>query len=325
MAIDLRITLHKLEVLSLVVQLGGVSRAAEHLFVAQPVVTAHIRSLEERLGIKIFYREGRRLHLTDEGRVAHAWAEELLTRTRELERHLSSVSDGNAGTVALGASMSVGSYVLPDVLTGFHKLHRNVDLQLSIVDTEHAVEETRKGTFDFAVVVSDWDLDLPGMQVEHIGVDELVLVTAPDSEPTGAAVQIEELKVLPFIEPAGVLRRAHSDRLLARLGVSDRNVVLQLGHPEAMKRAVRNGLGVALLFRTAVADELDAGILRVVAIKGCDFRVPIAVVSRRSKVFSPLHRQLIEMIGQAFPDSDEVSAQGSTSPATNEAASEAGG
>ena len=65
MALDSRVTLHKLEVFSLVVELGGVSRAAEQLFVSQPVVTAHIRSLEQRVGARLFYREGRNLRLTE--------------------------------------------------------------------------------------------------------------------------------------------------------------------------------------------------------------------------------------------------------------------
>src|SRR6266487_757938 len=100
-SLDLRISLHKLDVLSRVVQLGGVSRAAEDLFVAQPVVTSHIRSLERRLDVVLFYREGRQFHLTDAGQIVHAWAQDVLTRTRELERDLGALSDGSTGNVVL--------------------------------------------------------------------------------------------------------------------------------------------------------------------------------------------------------------------------------
>ena len=248
MAVDRRISLKKLEILDLVVQLGGVGRAAEHLFVAQPVVTAHIRSLEERLGAKLFYREGRQLHLTEAGRAVHEWADEVLTRTRELERHLDGLSGGKQGTVVLAASMSVGSYRLPDVLTAFGAAHPQARLRMSVSDTEHAVEDTRAGAVDFAVVVSDTLRDMPGMEAEHVGDDEIVLVTAPGGEPAGDAIPARGLSALRFVDaPEGIVRRTFVDRQLRRLGVPEREVVLEFGHPEAMKRAVRAGQGAAML------------------------------------------------------------------------------
>jgi DNA-binding transcriptional LysR family regulator len=297
MPLDLRISLRKLEVLSLVVQLGGVGRAAEHLFVAQPVVTAHIRSLEERVGARLFYREGRQLHLTEAGRAVHAWAEEVLTRTRELERHLGGLSDGSQGTVTLGASMSVGSYSLPRVLTRFREEHPRAQLRLSISDTEHAIEDTRTGILDFAVIVSEPGLEIPGMEVDHVGSDEIVFVTGPDAGPEADRITPEQLSKLPFIEaPVGIIRRTFIDRQLQKLGVTERNVVLELGHPEAMKRATAAGLGVTLLFRSAVAQELADGSLREIHVEGADVTSPIYIVYRKGKTFSPLHQSVMSAI-----------------------------
>jgi DNA-binding transcriptional LysR family regulator len=296
-SIDLRISLRKLEVLSLVVQLGGVGRAAEHLFVAQPVVTAHIRSIEERVGAKLFYREGRQMHLTEAGQAVHSWGEDLLTRTRELERYLDGISEGSQGTVVLGASMSVGSYELPSVLTTFRASHPDVDLRLGVSDTEHAIEDTRAGVFDFAVVVSEEQLELAGMEAQRVGTDAIVLVSAPGGEPESDVITVEELRRLPFIDaPEGIVRRTFVDRQLRQLGIRDRNVVLQLGHPEAMKRATRAGLGVTLLFRSAVREELGNGTLREIRVEGADLALPIYIVYRRGKTFSPLHHELIDVI-----------------------------
>ena len=300
MSLDLRISLHKLDVLSRVVQLGGVGRAAEDLFVAQPVVSAHIRSLERRLGAVLFYREGRQLHLTEAGRAVHAWAEDLLTRTRELERHLGGLSDGSTGSVVMGASMSVGSYLLPHVLTSFRARHPGAQLRLSISSTELAIEDTRTGTLDFAVVVTEPNLELPGMEVEQIGSDEIVLVAAPYSEPHADVISAKDLGLLPFIEtPEGFIRRTFVEQRLRAAGVVDRNVVLQLGHPEAMKRAAQEGLGVTLLFRTAVRSELESGSLREVKVEDVDVVVPISLVHRKAKTFSALHKKLIDEIRTA--------------------------
>ncbi len=301
LAIDPRISLHKLEVLCLVVELGGVGRAAEALFVAQPVVTAHIRSLEGRLGTKLFYREGRQLHLTESGQVVYAWAGDVLARTRELDRHLAGLSEGSRGSVALGASMSLGSYRLPPILTSFRHAHPDVELRLSISDTEHAIEDARAGAFDFAVVVADADPEEPGLRTELLGHEELVLVAAPDGEPVSDEIAPAELSGLPFIEaPEGIVRRRFVDRCLGDLGVGERDVVLEFGHPEAMKRAARAGLGVSMLFRSAVADELEREVLREIRITGADIRIPVYLIHRKGKEFSPPHQALIDHVCAAF-------------------------
>jgi DNA-binding transcriptional LysR family regulator len=308
-SLDTRISLRKLEVFSVVVQLGGVGRAAEQLYVAQPVVTAHIHSLEQRLGVKLFYREGRRLHLTEAGVAVHGWTEDLLTRTRELERDLGALSDGSQGTVAFGASMSLGSYTLPAVMTRFRERHPRAELRLSISDTEHAIEDTRAGILDFAVIVSEAGLELPGMVAEQVGSDEIVFVTAPDAGPAGDTLTPEELGRLPFIEaPVGIIRRTFIDRQLRRLGITDRDIVLELGHPEAMKRATATGLGVTLLFRSAVAEELADGSLREIHVEGADVTVPVYIVHRRGKSFSALHEGMIREIRAelAMPVASEV-------------------
>lgn len=295
MDLDLRITLQKLEILATVVQLGGVSRAAEALYVSQPVVSAHIRSLDERLGVKIFYREGRELRLTEAGEVVHEWALDVLTRTREVDRHLSGLSGGQRGVVHLGGSKTVGSYLLPPLLADFRHDHPGAEIVLAVLDTEHAVEDTRTGLLDFAVVVTSPDAQYPGLDVKILGEDEAILVAAPGFIPEDP-LTLETLSDLPFIEAEGTVRRSYVDRRLRELGIGERLVAMQLGHPEAMKRAARSHLGVTMLFRTAVAEDLERGTLVELSVDGLHLTVPISLVSRRDKTFSPLHLELIDRI-----------------------------
>jgi DNA-binding transcriptional LysR family regulator len=301
MAIDQRITLHKLEVFELVIELGGVSRAADRLFVAQPVVTAHIRSLEQRLGTDLFYREGGRMHLTEGGRAVHAWSSDLLRRTRELSRHLDGLSDGTQGSVVLGASMSVGSYSLPPLLSRFREERPLVDIVLNILDTEHAMADTEAGENDFAVVVVEGDPVSRGLRCEKLGDDELVVVAAPDGQPADSRITVAELATLSFVEaPQKLLRRQFVDRQLQRIGIRDRKVSIQLGHPEAMKRATMAGLGVAVLFRSAVRTELATGHLREIEVEDVDLAGPVYLVHRKDKLFSAVHRELIDAIRLDF-------------------------
>lgn len=295
MELDLRITLQKLEILTIVVQLGGISRAAEALYVSQPVVSAHIRSLDERLGVKIFYREGRELRLTEAGEVVHEWALDVLTRTREVDRHLSGLLGGQRGVVHLGSSKTVGSYLLPSLLADFRNDHPGVEIVLAVLDTEHAVDDTRTGILDFAVVVTSPDAQYPGLEVQTLGVDEVVLVAAPGFLPD-EPLTLESLGTLPFIEAEGTVRRSYVDHRLRELGVGERRVAMQLGHPEAMKRAARSHIGVTMLFRTAVAEDLAHGTLMEVPVQGLHLTVPVSLISRRNKTFSPLHIELIDRI-----------------------------
>ena len=298
---DHRTSLHKLEIFSLVVDLGGVGRAAEQLFVTQPVVSAHIRSLEERLGTKLFYREGNTMRLTRAGSLAHAWAEDVLGRTRELDRHLAGLVDGREGTVTLGASMSVGCYGLPSVMSSFKASHPSAELRLSISGTEQAVEATRDGDLDCAVVVSDNDHHFLGMEVDQVGEDEIVLIGAGSRTSALRPLRLEELARLQFVDPPmGAVRRSFIDRSMSRLGLTDRNIILQLAYPEAVKRAVAEGGGVAFQFLSAVAEELQSGMLTRIPLEDPDLMFPIFVIRRKGTILSPLHRDLIEAIRVAF-------------------------
>lgn len=291
-SIDKRIGLHKLEVLSVVVEEGGVSRAADRLYVAQPVVSAHIRSLEERLGTKIFYREGRRIHLTEAGHAVHEWADDVLTRTKELERLLAGFDEGLHGTIAIGASMTMGSYRLTPVLSRFRSSHPHIDLKLGISDTQHAIEDTRGGAFDFAVVVFTPGLSVPGMHVEQVGMEEMILVGAPALVASDEPVGVEELVALPFIDTPG----RFVDSQLHMHGIHSRKIVLELGHPEAMKRAARDGVGLAFMFRNAVHEDLASGALREIPLRDMTFTFPVYVVYRKGRTFAPSHLELIDRI-----------------------------
>ncbi len=120
---DSYLTFQKLEVFCTVVELGSVTRAADRLCIAQPVVTAHVRSMEARLGYALVRRSGRNIALTEAGERIYRWATEVITRTREVERELAGLESGEMGNAVVATSMSVGSYALPPLLLDFHRLH----------------------------------------------------------------------------------------------------------------------------------------------------------------------------------------------------------
>lgn len=301
MSIDSRISLHKLDVFALVVELGGVTNAADRLMVAPSVVTAHLRSLEERLGVKLFYREGRGLALTEGGRSVHAWVTDLQRRTRELARDIEGLSGGQHGTVVVGASMSLGTYVLPSVLLAFRRERPLVSIRLDMPEATHALEDTDSGHNDFSVVVLTEPITSRALTSEHIGDEDLVVLAPAQGLIDGDTVTVDELGRLPFVEaPANLGRRRFVDRSLEGWGIRDRHVAFEFGHPEAIKQAVVAGAGVAVLFRSAVQRELRDGSAREIAVDDLRLSGPVHVVWRKDKLLSPVHHDLIARVRAHF-------------------------
>ena len=304
---DNRISLRKLEILCLVVELGGVGRAADRLHVSQPVVTAHMRLLQDRLGVELLYRDGQQMKLTEAGEEVYRWAREVLGRSRELSRTIEGIADGSAGAVVIAASMSVGSYLLPRVLGWFAERRPDASVTLHVCDSEDAQRAAESGDCDFAVVTGSSPLEGGALRARRLGSHDLVLVAAPADGRVGESVTPTELAALPFVcSPAQRPRRRSIDGALAELGITERRVVLELGHPEALKAVTRQGIGVALLLRAAVQEELCAGALREVAIEGHRLTVPVLLVHRADKRFTPIQRQLLDALFASLGDGADV-------------------
>lgn len=298
MALDSRISLQKLEVFCEVVELRSVTRAAEQLFVAQPVVSSHVKSLEERIGAKLLRRRSNRMVPTEAGEAVYAWAKDVLIRSREVEREVIGLAHGSRGAAVIASSMTAGSYLLPDILTAFKQRREGAEITLTSSDPETAGAAARAGACDFAVVIAEPDqTELRDLLAEPIGEEEVVLVSDPGRFPAGTELEISAVAALPLVaSPASMARQRLIDRRLRELGVSEQRVAIELGHAESMKRAVRGGLGVSLMFRSSVRDEIERGELREVPLRDATLTAPILLLKRPDKSFTPLQLELMEAI-----------------------------
>lgn len=289
---DDRISLHKLTVFETVVALGSVSRAAERLFVAQPVVTMHIRALEEQLGAELFVRGRRRMELTEAGRTMQRWTRDVLRRAGELSRELEGLADGSEGTVVLSTSMSLGCYDLPPLLARFRRKRPSVTVKVEIHDSARALVAVDRGDSDFGVIAAATSPTADGLDAERIGFCEMILVAAPDCD-LPATIAGDELTTLAFVEGPS---RQIVDRQLARQGIHERNIMIELGHPEAVKAVVASGLGVALLPSSSVETELARGDLRRIEIEDTEVGLPIFIARRSDKQLPKAQRDLADAI-----------------------------
>lgn len=296
-------TLHKLEIFCMVCDLQSVTRVAERMRVAQPVISAHLRFLENKLGARLFERSGRRIVLTRAGTRVYTWARDVITRTTELERELAVSVDGEAGSAMVSASMTVASYVLPPLFADFRRTWPNGGVTVQISNPQLVTAAVREGSCDFGVCILDPRHDVDGLNVERLWTEQLILIAAADSPLVGDAASPEEISKLPFISsPRNQVRREIEEDALRMHGILSRKVVLEFGHPEAMKQAVRCHAGVAFVMETSVRDELKRGLVRHIATPGLDLPVPVFLVHRRGKSFSDFQERLMDFVRSAPVD-----------------------
>lgn len=285
----------------MVVERQSLTLAAQQLIVSQPVVSAHIRDLERFYGGKLLYQQGRRMLPTEAGEGIYRYASEVLRATDEMRSIVRALETGEAGRVVVAANMNPGTYVLPRIVTEFKERFPAAEIELLISDSATVYEETHSGQNDFAVVVAD--APPSGLHAEVLCHEPLVLFAHPD-HPLALAgqVKLEALAEVPFVcAPIGDGRPQLVEAMFRRLGLA-RRLVLTMGHPEAIKQAVRQGAGVAMLFRCALARELASGELREITIEGQSLHHPFLLIHSPRKRFSPIQQRLIETLRGRLPE-----------------------
>lgn len=293
---DRRISFRKLEVFCLVVELGSVSEAARRLYVAQSGISTHLRALERHLGYRLMTRSGRGFELTDAGQRFHEWSLEILSRARELDRELDGLAEGSHGSVSVGASTTVGTYILPETIAELAIARPRARVALVPSVMQSAIEGAISRRLDFSVVGSGPQLATAGVVAIPLLVEPFVLVAAADAPDLPHWIGVDDISRHPFVCVADErLRSDLIDTPLQRIGAGPRNIVVELGHPEAIKRAVERGLGLAFMLRAAVERELATGRLKEIP-TDAEISLPISLVHRANRRFSPLQQELMEII-----------------------------
>ena len=246
---------------------GSLSAAAQAVGIGQPSASQHLRTLETAAGQRLVERNGRGSRLTEGGRVLAAHAAQALTALASGEQELGALAGLQAGTIRLGASTAPGAYLLPDTLGCFRRDYPGVDVEIEIAASGEILRRLLAGQIELAIV----GVDQAGERVtlEPFLGDEIVGVAQPGLVKTTAGkLRPESLEEHTLLcrEPDSS-SRAHVERELDEIGVQPGRV-WELGSTEAVKRAAREGLGVAFLSQYAVAEEIERGELDVFRLRG---------------------------------------------------------
>ena len=260
------VTLTQLSAFLSVVRRGSVTAAAEELFVTQPSVSAAVAALEREVGAKLLERDGRGLRPTAAGARVRAVRRARARAARGGRPGGARVHDGARATLRISAVTSAGDHVVPPLIRAFCDRHPELDIDLHIGNRSEVFAGLLEHRADVAITgrVPE-DERLRG---EAFGVNEIVLVTAPD-DPLARRrwVAVEELGGRPWLlRELGSGSRAMAEEWLRTRGLVPS--ILTLGSNTAVREAARAGLGIGLVSRTSAALELKAGLLGAIRPRG---------------------------------------------------------
>lgn len=277
-------------------RLGSLSAAAQAIGIGQPSASQHLRLLESAAGQRLVERSGRGSRLTEAGRVLAGRAAQALASLAAAEEELQALAGLQTGTIHLGASTAPGAYLLPDTLGCFRRDFPGVTVEVEIAASAEILHRLLAGRLQLAIVGAP-DAD-PRIKLSPFLEDEIVGIAKPGSLAlTDGRLDPAEIPSLMLLcrEP-GSSSRELVERELNSIGVSPVGV-WELGSTEAVKRAAREGLGIAFLSRYAVAEEVERGELESFRLSG---RRPMqrqfSIATLASRPLSPSEHGFVETL-----------------------------
>jgi len=253
----------RLQVFYTVARLLSFTKAAETLHMTQPAVTFQVRQLEDHFDTRLFDRTHNRVALTEAGRKAYEYAEEIFSLYAEMENTVKELTGDVSGALTLGASTTIAEYMLPALLRGFTVEFPDINLRLKVSNTEGIVSMVENSMIDLGVV--EGPVANKNLLVEVCRVDQLVVVVPPEHEIAARdSISLEEVMNYPFIcrEEGSGTREVIMDHMV-ELGLdrNNLNVSLELGSPESIKGAVEAGMGISIVSVATLEKELKLGTL----------------------------------------------------------------
>jgi DNA-binding transcriptional LysR family regulator len=259
-----RLTLRQLQIFRVVAETGSTSAAASAISLSQSATSAAINELERLLELQLFDRVGKRLQLNDNGRALLPQALDLLDAAAWIERWALD-RESHFGTLRIGASTTIGNYLLPSVLGGLRaslspQARQNWHVQVTIANT--GAIASRVAAFELDLGLIEGPCHEPALTVQPWLRDELVVVAAAHDPlvPRGRRrVSLEALSKATWLlrEPGSGTREIIHQLLVPHL--NHLRAGIEFGNAEAIKHAAASGLGISCLSRYVVADLLKSG------------------------------------------------------------------
>lgn len=286
-------SLQRLRVFTTVVDQGGFSAAAEHLRMAQPSVSYHVRSLERALGADLVIYRNRSIHLTPEGEETYRAARAMLNEGDRLGLTIARMRGGELGGIAVGASIAFEHQFFFDlVVAPFVSEHPEVRLSLRFAHSIDLVEAVSEGSLDLAYV-NDWQIP-PDLEFEPLHHSDLVFLVGPDHRLASRrridADDINEAGLI--VAPIETDEVISYHEMLRSSGIRNPRTMIEIDGIQARKLAAQAGLGVLATFAPAYAGDHAMDPLRTLRPVEETPEIGFGMVTRKGQPWTPLIEDL---------------------------------
>lgn len=288
---------------------GSFIKAAKKLFLSQPCLSKQVQALEADLGVPLLKRHSRGVYLTEAGEALYRYAERIFSLLQEAEETVCAYRGLEKGQLAIGASPTVGAYILPPILYAFHRIYPNLYLRAVVDTTPRVLERILTNELNLGLVEGELTKTDGIKVIGFMGEEELVVIVSPQHPwHKRKEVTAEELAQANFINrEIGSKTRELYERALAEKDIT-LNSVVEFSSPEAIKNYVKVGLGVAIVSRSLVKEDVEKGLLHALRIRDLHLKRVIKLVHRTGRNMCPAGKAFVKFL-QSFMKTSSCSLQ----------------
>lgn len=297
-------TLQQLRILKAIAAEKNFTKAAEELYLSQPSLSKQIKILEKNMDLLLINRDSNKISLTENGQVFLEYSERILALCEESCRALVDLKNGERGKLIVGASQTIGTYLMPKVLALFAKTYPQMSLKVQVNSTPIIANEIINREIDIAVVGGKIPNELKkNLKVESFVKDEFSLII-PKSHPFAQKQKItkEDLYHLNFItlNVNSTIRKFIDDILIQnQININQFKIVMQLNSIEGIKTAVSLGLGAAFVSSSAIEKEIKLKTIEIVKIENIQITRTLSIITNpecyKSKAFEFFYNELMRL------------------------------
>jgi len=289
--------LNQLKIFYLASKLGSLSAAGEELNITQPAVTKAIQRLHDYYEIRFLNRFGKIMALTDAGEVLYGIAEKIFELEKQAEESIRDFQQQKKGHIRIHASESFGAYYLPHIINPFIKLNPNIRVSVNILTNQQVAGNTASLENDLGFI--SFPIKNEKLIIRAIIEDRLVIIVPPDhllaQIKTIEPKNLESQTVIMHEKGSATERTFESYIRTNNISVK---ILLELSSNNAIKLAVKEGLGIGIISRNIAADEIKAGKLIAIPFSDPSIKHKYYMVHHKDKYVSEILQRLIDTADQ---------------------------
>ncbi len=282
-----------------VAETKNITLAAKQLHISQPAVSLQIQNIENFYGTKFFERSNRGVTLTKAGTIFYEYVCRMLEMTKKVQEELNELAEDRHEEVKIGATLTIGEYILPRILAYLYKMRPDIDFKVTIANTENITRDILERKYRIGLVEGTVPRN-KDLEIENFWHDELVVVV-PYHHPWAqkGSITLNDLrKAKMILREVGSGTRSIYELFLADKGLSlsDLNITMELGSTQAIKQVVAAGLGVTVISALTVRKECEENILKAVKIQDCYMGRPLNILTNANNAKTKEERFFIDFL-----------------------------